>query len=59
MISFLLHSLNPVFEEIYRAHSTDSSIVSRFSPEAQDYFNDIEYRVRIGVAKVAEAIIVK
>lgn len=39
--SFLLHSLNPVFLEIYRAHSTDSSIVYRFSPEAQDFFNDI------------------
>lgn len=39
--SFLLHSLNPVFLEIYRAHSTDSSIVYRFSPEAQYFFNDI------------------
>lgn len=57
--SFLLHSLNPVFLEIYRAHSTDSSIVDRFSPEAQDFFNDIEDRVRIGVAEIAEAIIVE
>lgn len=57
--SFLLHSLNPVFLEIYRAHSTDSSIVYRFSPEAQDFFNDIEDRVRIGVAEIAEAVIVE
>lgn len=57
--SFLLHSLNPVFLEIYRAHSTASFIVYRFSPEAQDFFNDIEDRVRIGVAEIAEAIIVE
>nr|XP_034306866.1 uncharacterized protein LOC117680534 isoform X2 [Crassostrea gigas] len=42
--SFLLHSLNPVFLEIYRAHSTASFIVYRFSSEAQDFFNDIEDR---------------
>lgn len=57
--SFLLHSLNPVFLEIYRAHSTASFIVYRFSSEAQDFFNDIEDRVRIGVAEIAEAIIVE
>lgn len=57
--SFLLHSLNPEFLEIYRAHSTDSSKVYRFSPEAQDFFNDIEDRVRIGVAEIAEVIIVE
>uniref|UniRef100_A0A8W8IRL8 Uncharacterized protein n=1 Tax=Magallana gigas TaxID=29159 RepID=A0A8W8IRL8_MAGGI len=57
--SFLLHSLNPVFLEIYRAHGTASFIVYRFSSEAQDFFNDIEDRVRIGVAEIAEAIIVE
>lgn len=48
-----------MFQEIYRAHSTNSPVAYRFFPEAQDYFNEVEDKVKIGVAEVAETIIVK
>lgn len=55
---YLLHSLGPVFHEIYLAHE-ENEVVYQFARDAEELLTELEQRVQLGIAETCQSMMPK